>query len=253
MKDADTVKPAGVAKSMAKSVAKSAAGTSSRARSRARTESWQAEKSQMTRDAILEATVQCLVEIGYAQTTTEKIARQAGLSRGAMTHHFKSRAMVFNAAAKYIIEKRAEEYERLIGGIVVAPGTLPTEKHMRETMTVCHQYYASPTFVALHELLRGARTDKGLKRAMTALEKSLDQKISDAMLRRFPYLAAVEETREMLMDLIMSSMQGVAVDMAPHLKKGKRLERLLDLLAAIAMREFSAAYAASDTASLTLA
>ena len=208
-----------------------------------KTESWQAEKSQMTRASILEATVQCLVQIGYAQTTTEKIASQAGLSRGAMTHHFKSRALVFNAAARYIIEKRAEEYERLIGGISVAPGTLPTEKHMRETLTVCHQYYASPTFVALHELLRGARTDKALKRAMTALEKSLDQKISDAMLKRFPYLSAVEDTRELLMDLIMSSMQGVAVDMAPHLKKGRRLERLLDLLADVAMREFSQAYA----------
>lgn len=211
-------------------------------------ETWQAEKSQMTRAAILEATVQCLVEIGYAQTTTEKIASQAGVSRGAMTHHFKSRAMVFNAAAKYIIEKRAEEYERLIGGITVAPGTLPTEVHMRETITICHRYYASPTFVALHELLRGARTDKDLKRAMTALEKSLDQKISDAMLKRFPYLSVVEKTREVLMDLIMSSMQGVAVDMAPHLKKGKRLERLLDLLAAVAMREFTEAYAAAETA-----
>lgn len=209
-------------------------------------DTWQAEKSQMTRTSILEATLQCLVQVGYAQTTTEKIASQAGISRGAMTHHFKSRAMVFNAVAKYIVEKRAAEYERLIDGIVVAPGTLPSEKHMRETIAVCHRYYVAPSFVALHELLRGARTDPALKRALTALEKSLDQKISDAMLKRFPYLAVVEETREMLMDLIMSSMQGVAVDLAPHLKKGKRLERLLDLLATIAMREFSTAYGAAQ-------
>lgn len=219
---------------------------------KAKADTWQAEKSQMTRSAILEATVQCLVEIGYAQTTTEKIASQAGVSRGAMTHHFKSRAEVFNAAAKYITEKRAEEYERLIGNINVPPGTLPTLKHMRETMVVCHRYYTSPTFIALHELLRGARTDKALKRAMTALEKSLDEKISDAMLKRFPYLAMVEDTREMLMDLIMSSMQGVAVDMAPHLKKGKRLDRLLDLLASIAMREFNEAYEAADSGKRTV-
>ncbi|HEX7649250.1 MAG TPA: helix-turn-helix domain-containing protein [Noviherbaspirillum sp.] len=212
---------------------------------KSRSDTWQAEKSQMTRNAILEATVQCLVEIGYAQTTTERIASQAGVSRGAMTHHFKSRAEVFNAAAKYITEKRAEEYERLIGGIDVPAGTLPTLKHMRETMVVCHRYYAAPTFIALHELLRGARTDKALKRAMAALEKSLDQKISNAMLKRFPYLAEIEDTREMLMDLIMSTMQGVAVDMAPHLKKGKRLDRLLDLLASIAMREFNDAYEAA--------
>jgi AcrR family transcriptional regulator len=210
-------------------------------------ETWQAEKSQMTRTAILDATIQCLVQLGYAQTTTEKIASQAGVSRGAMTHHFKSRAEVFDAAAEYIIEKRATEYERLIGGIVVPPGTLPNSQHMRDTITVCHRYYSSPTFIALHELLRGARTDKELKRAITALEKSLDQKIADAMLKQFPYLAVIEDTREMLTDLIMTTLQGVAVDMAPHLRKGRRLERLLDLLASIAMREFTDAYEAAKT------
>ena len=35
---------------------------------------WQAEKSLLTQTQILEATMQCLIEIGYAQTTTEKIA-----------------------------------------------------------------------------------------------------------------------------------------------------------------------------------
>lgn len=214
----------------------------------AKGDSWQAEKSQMTRNAILDATLQCLVDIGYAQTTTEKIARQAGLSRGAMTHHFKSRAEVFIAVAKYITEKRAQEYDDLIGSVNVPQGSLPALEHMRETMVICHRYFASPTFIALHELLRGARTDKELKRAITALEKALDQKISDAMLKRFPYLAAVEEYREKLMDLILSTMQGLAVDLAPHLKKGKRLERLLDLLASIAMREFNEAYQAAENA-----
>ena len=70
-------------------------------RSRASGVTWQAEKSLATRNQILDATLQCLVELGYTQTTTEKIAQKAGLSRGAMTHHFKSRADVFNAAAEY--------------------------------------------------------------------------------------------------------------------------------------------------------
>ena len=49
---------------------------------------WQAEKSAMTRSAILEATIQCLLELGYANTTTALIANYAGVSRGAMMHHF---------------------------------------------------------------------------------------------------------------------------------------------------------------------
>jgi hypothetical protein len=94
MNDAATLKPA-----------KARSASKPRAKPATKPDTWQAEKSQMTRTSILEATLQCLVQVGYAQTTTEKIASQAGISRGAMTHHFKSRAMVFNAVAKYIVEK----------------------------------------------------------------------------------------------------------------------------------------------------
>jgi AcrR family transcriptional regulator len=213
-----------------------------RPRSSARGDSWQAEKSFMTRTAILEATLQCLVDIGYAQTTTEKIVKQAGVSRGAMTHHFKSRAEVFDAAAKYVIERRADEYDRLIGRISVKPGALPTLQDMRDTMTVLQKYYALPSFLSLNELQRGARTDVGFRRAMVSLERSLDKKISDSMLKHFPFLADVEETRQVLMDLILSTMHSVAIDILPYLK-GSRLQRLLDQLALVATHEIDVAYA----------
>ena len=49
---------------------------------------WQAQKSAATRNLIIEAAIKCFVELGYAQTTTTAIADKAGLSRGAMLHHF---------------------------------------------------------------------------------------------------------------------------------------------------------------------
>jgi AcrR family transcriptional regulator len=208
----------------------------------AKGDTWQAEKSMMTRTAILEATLQCLVDIGYAQTTTEKIVKQAGVSRGAMTHHFKSRAEVFDAAAKYVIERRADEYDRMIGRITVKPGKLPTLQDMRDTMSVLQKYYALPSFLSLNELQRGARTDAGFRRAMMSLERSLDKKISDSMLKHFPFLVDVEETRQVLMDLILSTMHSVAIDILPYLK-GSRLQRLLDQLALVATREIEVAHA----------
>ena len=51
---------------------------------RARDDSgWQAHKSAMTREAILDAAVRCFIDIGYGGTTTARIAEAAGLSRGA--------------------------------------------------------------------------------------------------------------------------------------------------------------------------
>ncbi|MRV71654.1 TetR family transcriptional regulator [Duganella sp. FT92W] len=199
---------------------------------------WQSEKSGQTRIAILEATLDCLVDVGYAQTTAEKIARRAGVSRGAMTHHFKARADVFEAAAQFVIERRADEYDRMIGRIRVHPAGMPGLDDMRDTMAVLQRYFALPSFLALNELQRGARTDVAFRRAMYPLEKALDKKLSDSMVKHFPFLSGVEATRQVLMDLILSSMRPVAIGMAPALT-GARLQRLLDQLAAVALREIN--------------
>jgi len=210
-------------------------------RPRTSTGTWQAEKSHLTRMQILEATMQCLVDLGYAQTTTEKIALQAGVSRGAMTHHFKSRAEVLAAAAAYITERRAVEYDAAIRGISLPVDALPTLESMRETMVVLQKYYASPSFIALQELLRGARTDKELMQIMAPLEEALDQRISESIAKRFPVWTEFPETSELLRDLILSSMQGIAIDPV-HFLEGERLQRFLDLLASVAMNEFEKAY-----------
>ena len=211
-----------------------------RANAVVRGSAWQAEKSEQTRAAILEATLACLLEIGYGQTTADKIVKRAGVSRGAMTHHFKSRAEVFDAAALVLIERRADEYDRMIGRIGVRAHGMPTLQDMRATMAVLQQYFALPSFLALNELQRGARTDLAFRRAMVPLEKALDKKISDSMVKHFPFLAGVEETRQVLMDLILSTMRPIATGMAPFLS-GERLQRLLDELAAVAHREINQA------------
>ncbi len=202
---------------------------------------WQAEKSLLTQTHILEATMQCLIEIGYAQTTTDKIAQKARVSRGAMTHHFKSRAAVFTAAAKYITELRAQEYDDAIGKVKALSDGVPVLENMRETIALLQKYYARPSFIALHELMRGARTDKALNQVMVPLEEALDAKISATILSRFPIWGVVPQTSELLRDLIFSTLQGIAIDPVGYVR-GARLQRLLDLLAQISQSEFERAY-----------
>lgn len=206
--------------------------------------SWQAEKSLNTRSQILEAGIHCLVDYGYAEAKTERIAKRAGVSRGAMTHHFPSRAELFQAIAQHIIEKRAHEFEELIKGVNVPEGQPPRLEDMRQTMVVLQRFYAAPSFVALDELLRGARTDDSLISMLVPLEKELDQKIATSLLRRFPFWSAINQTREVLTDLVTFTLQGVAVNPAPYVGD-ERMEHLIDLLAHIAMREFEQAYASS--------
>jgi AcrR family transcriptional regulator len=204
--------------------------------------SWQAEKSENTRTQIVDATLRCLVKLGYAQTTTERIAEEAGVSRGAMTHHFRSRAAVFEAAAIYITGKRAEEFEDKIQDFHYEPGQLPTLEDMQRTMALMMRYYAEPTFVAFQELLRGARTDKALKKVLLPLEEQLDRRIAESMLKRMPYWSRIEGTREVLTDLVHFTLQGVATNNPAQYVEGDRLQHLLDMLALTAFRTFREAY-----------
>lgn len=203
---------------------------------------WQTEKSLATRTQILRAALQCLVEIGYTQITTEKIAQAAGVSRGAMTHHFKSRAEVFSAAAEYMTHLRALEYEDAVKRIKLPPNNTPTFDSMLETLQVLQKhYYGRPTFIALQEMQRGARTDPDLQAVLAPLEQALDLKNSAALLKRFPFWANYQETSQVLRDLFFHSLKGVAINPTPYMK-GDRLRRLHHLLASVAMKEMEKAY-----------
>jgi AcrR family transcriptional regulator len=62
--------------------------------------SWQARKNASTRLQIIEATLRCFSRLGGFSTTAPAIAAEAGLSRGAMLHHFPSRQDLIRAAVE---------------------------------------------------------------------------------------------------------------------------------------------------------
>lgn len=66
----------------------------------------QADRSAGTRQALLDATVMCLVEDGYVGTTGPAIADRAGLSRGAQLHHFGTRDQLVVAAVEHLAQMR---------------------------------------------------------------------------------------------------------------------------------------------------
>ena len=42
------------------------------------------------RERLLDATIGCLVDYGYAGTTVTRIAERAGVTRGAQVHHYRT-------------------------------------------------------------------------------------------------------------------------------------------------------------------
>jgi AcrR family transcriptional regulator len=86
----------------------------------------QAERTAATRSALLRAARDLFAERGYAATGREEIAERAGVTRGALYHHFDSKADVFTA----VVEQLQTD---LVDRVVAAskPGRTAVEKLRR--------------------------------------------------------------------------------------------------------------------------
>jgi AcrR family transcriptional regulator len=65
----------------------------------------QAERSELTRNRVVEAASQLIRLRGYSGLSTEEISRRAGVSRGAQRHHFPTKNDLMLATLRYLNEK----------------------------------------------------------------------------------------------------------------------------------------------------
>jgi AcrR family transcriptional regulator len=120
----------------------------------------QAERSATTRAALLDATLACLVERGVAGTTTTEVAHRAGVSLGALGHHFPSKADLLTAAVRHLLERRQDEFRKAMADL--DPGI----DRMDAAIDLLWSMVSGPSFVAWLELTVAARTDPELAEAM---------------------------------------------------------------------------------------
>ncbi|HEV7908658.1 MAG TPA: TetR/AcrR family transcriptional regulator [Pseudonocardiaceae bacterium] len=124
----------------------------------------QVDRSRETRRKLMEATVECLVERGWSGTTTTLVAEQAGVSRGAQLHHFRTRGELVAAAVEHL---GAESVQHLKERAAVVNGSTVA------VVELIADFYASPLFTAALELWVAARTDPDLRTVVVPLEARL--------------------------------------------------------------------------------
>jgi AcrR family transcriptional regulator len=149
---------------------------------------WQQTKSELTRTAILDAAVECFYDLGYANTTTENIANAAGVSRGAMLHHFPTRFDLIRAAVEHLNARRlamfAEEESRIQSGA--------EHSRIEEGIDAYWNQLNSPEFVVFQELKVAARTDKDLEKVLAPALNAFNAAWYKAVKQIFPDLALSE-------------------------------------------------------------
>ena len=73
----------------------------------------QDERSGEMRDRLIRATIESLIEDGYERTTTLRIVERAGVTRGALMHHFESKREIVVSAMRHLLADHAKRIQGL--------------------------------------------------------------------------------------------------------------------------------------------
>jgi AcrR family transcriptional regulator len=164
----------------------------------------QAQRSAAMRDALLDATIACLVEDGYANTTTSRVAERAGVSRGAHLHHFQTRQALLAAAMERLAERRGAE-------LLAAAANLPDgRERLVQGLNLLWASYADPLFQAALDLWSHARTDPDLRERLVPVERRLDRQTLEISKRLFPTIAE-QPGFDRLIELAVATIRGLAL------------------------------------------
>lgn len=121
---------------------------------------------------LLEATIDCLIEFGYSGTTTSRIASRAGVTRGALIHHFQSKSELMAESVRHLAFKRTQAVlEELMA---MDQSADPIERYL----DVLWRIHQGPLFVAVVELLIAARTEPDLRVHLDQFEKMVLHNLS---------------------------------------------------------------------------
>lgn len=181
----------------------------------------QQQRRDETRRALLDAAVESLIEVGFARTTTLEVQRRADVSRGALLHHFPSKAELLVAAIAHLAEMRAHELKRL-------SAELPEGRARTDAVLgLLWQCFSGTFFQVAMELRTAARTDPELRPVLATAERVLRDGIVAQARTLFGKDVSEHPGLERALDLTLQLMIGAAMSAVLH-GDDKRLDDLIE-------------------------
>jgi AcrR family transcriptional regulator len=133
-----------------------------------------------TRERLLEATFECLFELGYPATTTVEVCQRTGISRGSLLHQFPTRADLLASAVEYVFERRVEAFRQAVARLPARP-----DREAR-LIALLWEEVRGPAHYAWLELVVAARTDAQLRERVRAVGERFDALVEQVFAELFP-------------------------------------------------------------------
>lgn len=199
----------------------------------------QAERNAQTQGKLIAATISCLHGRGYSQTTIGMVAQTAGVSRGALTHHYASKVELMVAVVEWVFEDDVRRYNRAM----VSRSFREAFDDLIETMW---SILSRPAAIAVTEIMLAARSDQDLAARLRAKQIDIDREATARVIDAYD-LAGVKARPDsaVVHKVIVAAVRGLALE-SMFMGQASQLKEALALLAqmhASLYPEFSAAAA----------
>lgn len=143
-----------------------------------------AEQRAATRLAIIEATVECLVEEGYFALTTRRVAERAGVAQSTVMFHFETReALLVEAVTHVALRLVADALQR------IDLAALRTPEHREAVLDEAWKEFSSPQALAAAQLWAAVWSEPELAPTLRELEERIGAIILNTAYTLFPELA----------------------------------------------------------------
>lgn len=120
----------------------------------------QQERREETVARLLEASIDTIIEVGYARASAAVITKRAGVSVGALFRHFETMGDFMAATASEVLRRQLESFSKQVAEIP------PDRPALEAGLNILREITAGPRNAVLYELLIAARTDEKLKATM---------------------------------------------------------------------------------------
>jgi AcrR family transcriptional regulator len=163
-----------------------------------------AERSAATQIRLLDATIECLIERGWAGTSTTEIVRRAGVSRGAQVHHFPAKEELVLAAVEHLVGRRIREFDTTFADLPAA------QRSPAAAMRLLFEHCFRATFEPWLELAVAARTDPALHDRVVEFESRFFETALATFRNLFPDAAADANFARVALRLTFAVLDGLA-------------------------------------------
>jgi AcrR family transcriptional regulator len=128
----------------------------------------QSERRAETRARLLDATIESLIEVGYAGTTIRKVTDLAGVSQGAQSHHFPHRVDLVASAFEELAERREARYTERASELPDEP-----RERIRALLDLLWEDFSSELFTVALKLWIAAAEDDELRERLVPVERRI--------------------------------------------------------------------------------